>query len=438
MKKIIQFLKQDIWRIKLKTLPSKRAFFIKQLRVILLALRGFAEDKCKLRASALTFYSLLSIVPVVAMIFGIAKGFGLQNLLEKQLRAKFPAQPEVVEKIISFAQSWLQNTQGGLIAGIGVVILFWTVMKVLGNIEKSFNDIWGVKRGRSIIRKSSDYLSVILLCPVLIIMSSSLTVFLVSKIELITQKIDLLGAVSPLISAVVKLLPYCLIWILFSFIYLFMPNTKVRFKYGLAAGILGGTIYQLVQWGYINFQVGVSKYNAIYGSFAALPLFLVWLQISWLIVLFGAEISFALQNIDTYEFEPDCLQVSFSFKKMLSLCIVRLSVKSFSKGKAPMTAFEIAHVLDVPVRLIRQVLFDLVQSRILCESKLDGSDQIGYQPAVDPDTLTIQKVLEALENKGSDDIPIAENEDISVIKTSLNKLKATLQNSPANQPLKHI
>ena len=301
--KILNFIKTDIWRIRLKDQPRKKTLLIKPLRIILLALRGFDENKCQLRASALTFYTLLSIVPVVAMAFGISKGFGLDKMLEKQLLEKLPGQQEVVTQIITFARTLLDNTKGGMIAGIGVAVLFWTVIKVLGNIEKSFNDIWGIKEARSLGRRFSDYLSVMLLCPVLLIMSSGATVFLATQITLLTEKFAFLGVFAPAIFLIVKLLPFCVIWALFSFIYIFMPNTKVYFKSGLIAGIAAGTIYQVVQWIYINFQVGVSKYNAIYGSFAALPLFLVWLQLSWLIVLLGVEISFARQNVDTYEFE---------------------------------------------------------------------------------------------------------------------------------------
>jgi len=287
MSKIINFIKVEIWRIRLKDLSRRKSFLIKQLRVILLALRGFNEDKCQLRASALTYYSLLSIVPVLAMGFGIAKGFGFDKLLEAQLLGSFAGQEAIIEQVIGFARSLLDNTRGGVVAGAGVAILFWTVIKVLGNIERSFNDIWGIKQARKFGRKFSDYLSVMLICPILIIVSSSITVFITTQVQLITEKMLLLGAISPLISFILKLLPYSMIWILFTFIYIFMPNTKVSFKSGLLAGILAGSIYEIIQWVYITFQVGVVKYNAIYGSFAALPMFLVWLQLSWLIVLFG-------------------------------------------------------------------------------------------------------------------------------------------------------
>lgn len=226
---IIQFVTTDIWRIRSRKLSKTRSFWLEQFRVILLAFRGFNEDQCQLRASALTFYSLLSIVPVVAMAFGIAKGFGLETLLEKQLYARLPGQEEIIGQIVAFAHSFLENTRGGVIAGIGIVVLFWTVIKVLGNIEKSFNGIWGIKKQRSISRKFSDYLSIMLICPVLLIVSSSATVLIASQVTLIMEKISLLGFLSPAIMFLLNFLPYLVLWALFTFIYIFMPNVKVKF-----------------------------------------------------------------------------------------------------------------------------------------------------------------------------------------------------------------
>ena len=436
--KVLNFIKTDIWRIPLKKLPPAKSFFIKQLRVILLALRGFDEDKCNLRASALTFYALLSIVPVAAMAFGVAKGFGFEKLLERQLLERLTGQEEIVTNVIAFSRSLLDNTKGGAIAGIGVVILFWTIMKVLGNIEISFNEIWGIKTARSIGRKFSDYLSIMMICPVLLIMSSSLTVFIASQITLITAKIALLGALSPLIFFLLKLLPFCTLWVLFTFIYIFMPNTKVNFKSGILAGIVAGTVYQIVQWGYIAFQVGVAKYNAIYGSFAALPLFLVWLQLSWLVVLFGAEISFAHQNVDTYEFEPDCLRISYSFKRLMALQIAHSITKSFHKGEKPLTPTDISHKLDIPIRLVRQILYELVKSGVASEVKREDDKTVAYQPAQDIGKLTIESVISSLERDGSDNIPLAENQELKKISESLKTFSNAIQTSSANLSLKDI
>jgi len=436
--KIINFITTDIWRIRLKDLPRAKSILIKQLRIVLLAVRGFDEDKCFLRASALTFYSILSIVPIVAMAFGIAKGFGFEKLLEKRLLESFTGQEEVMMRVINFSHSLLENTKGGMIAGIGVVILFWTVIKVLSNIERSFNDIWGIKKARTFVRKFSDYFSIMLICPLLIIISSSITVFITTQVKLITEKIVLLGMFSPVIYFFLAFLPYCMIWVLFTFVYILLPNAKVNFGAAILAGVIAGTMFQVVQGAYITFQVGVAKYNAIYGSFAALPLFLVWLQISWLIVLFGAEISFAHQNVETYEFEPDCLQASYSFKRLLSLRIANLLIKNFSKGEKPFTAAQISHTIEIPIRLVNQILYELVQSGIISEVKSEEDKEVAYQPALAIEKFTISFVIDNLEKSGSDDIPVTKSNELDKLSKCLTAFNEEIKKSPANMLLKDI
>ena len=269
-------------------------------------------------------------------------------------------------------------------------------------------------------------------------MSSSLTVFIASQIRFIAEKSSLLGAISPLIFFSLKLLPYCTLWFLFTFVYIFMPNTKVDFKSGLFAGIVAGTIYQLVQWGYVNFQIGAAQYNAIYGSFAALPLFLIWIQVSWLIVLLGAEISFACQNVDTYEFEPDCLRISYSFKKIITLQIAHALINSFHRGEKALTATDISHKFDIPIRLVRQILFELVEAGIASEVKLNGNKVVAYQPARDIGDLTIDSVIGAIERRGSDSLPVSETEEFKKMSDSLKTFNEVLRRSPANLSLKDI
>ncbi|MGD9281340.1 MAG: YihY/virulence factor BrkB family protein, partial [Desulfobacterales bacterium] len=388
--------------------------------------------------SSLTFYTLLSIVPVAAMFFGVAKGFGFERRLQEELFNRFPGQEEVLNQVISFSNSLLEQTQGGIIAGIGMLVLFWSVLKVLGHIEMALNDIWGIKESRSWGRKFSDYLSIMLISPILVLMSGSVTVFIRTQITQITHKVELLGVISPLIFFLLRFTPYLLIWALFTILYIIMPNTKVNFKAGLLGGVVAGTLYQIAQWAYISFQIGAAKYNAIYGSFAALPLFLMWLQISWWIVLFGAELSFANQNVHTYEYEPDCLKVSLGFKKLVALQIAHLLIKKFENGDRPLTDSQISAQLEMPIRLVHNILFDLVESGLVSEIKSQGDKEFAYQPARDINSLTIQYVLEALDQKGTDDIPVARTEDHQALSDALKKFSDAMESSPANQLLKNI
>lgn len=436
--KIVDFFKGDIWRIHRRKLPPGKSFFLTLLRVVVLSVRGFDEDKCQLRASALTFFSLISIVPVAALAFGIAKGFGVEKALEQELRTRFTGQEEVLEKVISFSHSMLESTRGELIAGIGLLLLFWAVIRLLGQIEGSLNDIWGVKEQRSMGRRFSDYLSLMLVAPVILILSSSLTVFITTQITLILEKVAILGWLSPFVLFFLRLLPYTLLWGLFTFVYIFMPNTKIRFASALLAGIIAGTLFQLVQWAYITFQVGVAQYNAIYGSFAALPLFLIWLQLSWLIVLYGAELSFAYQNVDTYEFEPDALQASLHLKRLLSLQVANHIVKTFISGGKPPTPTGISRELEIPVRLVNEIVFALAHSRIISGTETEEGGEKGFLPARDINTLTVQYVIEALEKRGLNDMPFAHTPEFESISAAVEDFEQCLEETPANRLLKDI
>ena len=436
--RLVDFVKHDIWRIRVDKLPRLKSFFVRQFRVIILAVRGFDEDRCKLWASALTFYSLLAIVPVVATIFGIAGGFGFEKKLEYHLLERFQGQERVIEEVITYAHNLLAKTSGGLIAGVGVVILFWSTVKVLGSIENSFNHIWGVKKGRPWGRKFSDYLSFMLISPVLLVISSSMTVFVSSRIELLSAKLSAIGGVETLIMVLLKCAPFLVMWVLFTFVYFWMPNTRVRFGSSLVAGVIAGTVFQLVQWAYVIFQIGVAKYSAIYGSLAALPLFLIWLQISWVIVLFGAEISFARQNVQRYEFEQDCRSVSHSFRMLLSLTMTHLLVKNFCAGEKPSSATHISRALDMPIRLAREILFELTEAEVLTEIKGPEEKQVSYQPARDVAGLTVKYVIDALESQGASTVPIAESEGLTKLKECVSQFGELISKSPANVSLKEI
>jgi len=436
--RLIDFIKNGLWRIRLDKASKPKILIVQQLRIFVLALRGFDEDKCRLRASALTLYSLLSIVPVFAMIFGIAKGFGYESRIEQELLVYFKGHQDAIKKVIEFAHNMLENTKGGLIAGVGVGVLFWSIIKVLSNIEKSFNHIWGIKKGRSVFRKLGDYLSFMLIAPILLIISSSLTAFVTTQVALITEKLNLSAAVTMPIVYLLKFLPFLLIWVMFTFVYYFMPNTKVRFRSALIAGIIAGSMFQFLQWGYITFQVSAAKFSAIYGSFLALPLFLIWMQISWLVVLFGAELSFAHQNVETYEFEPDCRSVSHRNKILLALAITHLVVSKFCRGEKPADATEISHKLDIPIRLIREILFELAESNVLSEIKTDDEKQILYQPARDVEGITLQNVINSLEKSGSSEPHIGQTEYIDKIQNSLNAFEQTLQTSADNILIKNL
>jgi membrane protein len=441
LSRILHFFKTRIWEIRSKDLPPLEAFFVKYLRMILLASRGFMRDNCQKTASVLTYYSLLNVVPVVAVAFAIAKAFGLEKLIEKQIlqiAAKANWQADITHQIITFSHRLLEQAKGGLIAGVGVVLLFWTVISILGKIEESLNEIWEVKRSRTLARKFSDYIAMMALTPILFIISSSATVLVASQVKVILTKIAFLGVFSKVILLLLNLLPYVSIWTLLTMLYLIMPNTRIPVKSAILGGIIGGTIAEIVQWIYIKFQIGVASYGTIYGSFAALPLFLAMLQTSWMIVLFGAEVAYASEHYETFGFHPDYSRISISSKRLLMLRIFHLLTKKFSVGEKPMSAVQIAHALEIPVRLVRQLLNELTTVGLVVETVRGMKSEIAFQPGRTIENITVKVALDEYEKYGITKLPDYQSEETDKISKYLQQISETVEKSPSNVLLKEI
>ena len=370
---------------------------VRLIRTLVFAARGFNVRQGDLHASALTFYSLLSLVPLAAMAFGVAKGFGFEQMLERELLKHFAAQQEVIAQVIDFARNMLENTKGGLIAGVGVAVLFWSVIKVLGRIEENFNHIWGVS-SRPLVRKLSDYLTIMIIAPVLLIMSSSVTVFIASQVTALSSQVGLEGVIDPAVSLGLGLAPYVLLWVLFALLYMIMPNTKVRLGGALLGAILAGSAYQLLQVAYVRFQIGVSSYNAIYGSFAALPLFLVWLQLSWIIVIFGAEIVHAFPRSSALVSEGICPPRSFAQARVLALAICHEIVSRFRRDEPPLDEGQLAEALDISPDEARDMAAILEQAGILNRTQPRGRETEILQPARDTARISVRDVFAAVDN----------------------------------------
>lgn len=439
IKKAIHFITTGIWQVDVRDYPPVLGFFLRQLRIIVLAVKEFRENNIQLRASALTYYSLLSIVPIAAMAFGIAKGFGFESKLEAEIRNSVASQEElanVVEYILEFANSMLQNINGGVIAGVGVVMLLWSVMKVFGNIENSFNVIWQIRKARPFARKFADYLSMMLVAPILFFLSSTITGFISSMAA--DNESVLFEYLGPLLLFLVKLIPYFLIFLLFTLLYVVMPNTKVRFKYGFYAGIIAGIIFQITQNLYFYFQGEAGRLNAIYGSFVAVPLFLIVMQLSWLIVLLGAEISFAYQNIEKYEFEAESLHISPYNRRLLTFLVMYTIIKNFEKGGRPRTSHEISRELGIPVRLAREIIFDLLDSHMVIEASSESPKDSAYVPAMDIGKITVAYVIEQLDLRGDDRLMAEESPKLDTFSELQQGLLEAIRKSPVNRLLKDI
>lgn len=411
---------------------------VKAMRIALSAIRGFKEDECASKASALTFYSLLSIVPVLAVAFGIAKGFGFQEHLEAELSQKFLEQREVVDKLINFAYQTLQNTQSGLIAGVGLVVLFWTVLKLFSNIESSFNAIWKVKKARSLARSFSDYLAMMLFCPIFFAASSSLSVFIMTQIIHLSKTNGIWDKVSPFVYLALHIFPLILAWLLFTALYAIMPNTKVPLKYAFIAGVCAGTAYQIVQAIYIHFQIGLASYGAIYGSFAALPLFLLWLNTSWLIALGGAEIAYHAEN-DRINFAlSEAPQQKKADARVLALLIIQQCTRAFSEGKSPPSVYSLSQHTGAPVVAVRNIIHQLIDAGLLIEVNWRGNSGEYYQPARDMKTTTLKAVCDALDTAKHDLYLLVYDADVEHYENALDSVDKLLEASPINHTIDQL
>ena len=369
------FVRYDIWRITGHELSRSRQLLYNALKTIVLAVRGFISDRLSVQSSALTYSIMFAIIPMIALLISIAKGFGLEGLIE----------------------SSLQETYIDII-GVGVAILLWSVLSFFMQVENAFNDIWQVKKSRSIIRQFTTYFSTILLIPVLLALSSGVSLYVSSALS----SSFLYNVISPLVRVLVKLTPFVIIWLVFTLLYMAIPNTRVKFVNALIAGVVAGTAFQLFQMLYISGQVNLSRYNAVYGGFAAIPLLLLWIRISCLIILFGAEISYAAQNLHNYDYEKDLKTISVRYRNFLYLYITYLVVRQFEQQKPPLTSEEISTRNSLPIRLVNQLLGKLVDARVLIEVYNEGNHSKSYQPAVDINQLTAACVFDRLETNGSE------------------------------------
>lgn len=435
IKRLIEFLKNELWTVDLDNASKLKQVLINFTRIISLGLKGFKEDKLNVRASALTYFTLLSIVPVLALGFGIAKGFGLEAVLEDEVAKNLAGQEEAMNYILEFTHSMLGTAKGGLIAGLGFILLLWSVIKLLSNIENSFNTVWDIKKSRSVIRKFTDYLAIMLLGPVFLIMSSSITVFISSQLSSL-QESTMFNFATPMFLKFAKLIPFIIIWFIFTLLYLVMPNTKVKFKSAFIAGIIAGTMFQIFQNLYVYFQAGATRINAIYGSFAALPLFLIWLQTSWFVVLLGAEISFVVQNVKLKGASMQLQKLSISYQKKIALLIVNQLVNYFKKGEKAPTSEHLSSKISVPVYTIDFVLHNLINAGIV--SKITKDDKVAFQPAMGIDNIDLVKVINAYEHTGDDFSNYIKNKTYRILENKMKNVQDFQSNSEDNILLKDL
>lgn len=365
---------------------------VKLAQATVIVCRGFLDDQCLLRASALTFSTLLAIVPLFALAFAVLKGLGVQNTLEPFILEQVAAgSHEIVDRIVTY----INNTQVASLGVVGLVTLVVTAVTLLANIEEAFNAVWGVRETRSLYRKFSDYLSVLVSGPLLIFAAMSVTTTLQSQqiVQWLIRSTYFGSVLVPLF----HLVPYLSIWLALVFLYLFIPNTKVRINSALVGGVIAGTLWQAAQWGYIHFQVGVAKYNAIYGTLAVLPVFMVWLYASWIIVLFGVEVVYAHQHLGRLRQEVRVPSLSSAARERIALAAMVEIARAFFHDLPPWSAERLAERLDVPERILREILDRLADDGWVAAG---CGDAPGYLPARELEHIELAEFLASLRSQG--------------------------------------
>jgi membrane protein len=428
IKAMIHFITYDIWRITGNEVSGLKSIYINTIKTILLAIRGFQSENLLIQASALTYSTLLSIVPLLAIIIGIAKGFGFQGSVRQQLMDYFPGHEPEINKALEFVESYLSQAQGGVIIGVGLIVLFYTVINLISSIEDTFNTIWQIPKSRTWRRKIVGYMALFLILPILMTASGGFSLFISTLQNTFLSEYVFF---TPMVKAILAVAPFIIASVTFAVIYILLPNTKVNLLNGLIPGIIAGFAFQLFQMLYISGMIWVSKYNAIYGSFAALPLLLLWLQLSWLICLFGAELSYASQNVKKFSFERDSRNISRRYKDFLTLLIASLITKRFADGgKPPYTADELSDSYKIPLRITTQILYLLMELNIIIEVVYGDDERIVYyQPAIDINKISVGFLLSKMDEYGSENFKVDttglfSNEWQAILKTRQDMLAA--------------
>jgi len=397
--KALKFITEDIWHDSDGNISKTRKNFYTGVKTLYLCIKRFVDERLVVKASALTYSTLLAIVPLFAILFAVARGFGFDKMMEDQIRISLAGQGEATDYILEFVKRYLSQTKNGVFIGVGLILLLWTVISLSANIEKTVNQIWHVKKGRSVYRKITDYFSMFLLIPILIVVSGGLSIFSVTMLRSMAS-FDLL---MPIAKFLFQLIPFVFTWGVFIGFYVFMPNTKVKIRHAIIPGILAGSAFQGLQFLYIAGQVSVSRYNAIYGSFAALPLLLLWMQVSWSICLFGVQMTYASQNIKNFSYDKDTRNISHRYFSFVCIVITSLIAKRFAKGQKPYTAEELSNENRIPIRLTKQVLGTLQDLNILHEVLSDEkSEDIAFQPSIDIYRLSVGLIMNRIETNGSE------------------------------------
>ncbi|MBD5276930.1 MAG: YihY/virulence factor BrkB family protein [Bacteroides sp.] len=393
-KEIWQYASEGVWS------DGSNRWYVRIVKTLSLSVRSFLNTDLQGQACAMTYRTLLAIVPSMALLFAIGRGFNMQSFLEDELLHLFPAQKTAVQAALGFVDSYLNQSAEGVFVGVGIVFLLWTLISLLMSVEDAFNLVWGVREGRSVMRKLTDYTAMLIVLPVLLICSGGITLLVSSTLQSLMHW----EFMTPLVSAIMEGVSWLLVWLFFTVAYVAIPNTRVKFVNAMPAGAIATVGFLGLQWIFVTGQMYVSRYNAIYGSFSFLPLLLIWLQLVWLITLAGAVLCYSSQNIFQFNFANESSKISLAYRRRVVLAIAAVIVRRFEHGMPAPSADDLVHAYGLPARLVSDAIDRLTAcglvSRVIIDEK---RELIGFQPALATDTITVAMLYSRLDNLGSGD-----------------------------------
>ena len=424
--KLVHFIRYDMWRV---TATEYDGFFQKLgyriIRTIVLVVRGFGSKNLNDRAKSLTYSLIFAIVPIMAMILAIAKGFGVADVIEKQLYASFLGETGMVPTIMAMVERYLDTAQGGVFIGIGILILLWAVYSFFQSVETAFNRIWNVKKSRSILRQVTTYIAILVLIPVLIVCSAGINIFVHTTVE----NFDHAEQIHSLFhNGGTRMLQFAICWLLFTWMYIAVPNTKVRFLPALIPGVLMGSLFQLLQMLSVYLIALLSRTSIVYGAFASIPILMTLLQYTSLLILIGAEMSYAIQNNEEFEYERDMNQMSRRYKDFVMLYLLSSIIRRFEADEPPLTAHELAVKDHLPIRLVNQLLSRMVETGILREVYVENEEEDKtYQPALDTHTISLGMVIDRIDRQGLEEFIQNPTPQMQAFWDKFTQLKSTHQ-----------
>ena len=386
-----KYFNSGVWR------ETRSNLRINTIKTISLSVKSFLNTDLQSMACAMAFRTMLAIVPALALVFAIGRGFGFQSILEDELFGLFPGQKIAISESLKYVDSYLNTASEGIFVGIGLVFLLWTLISLVISVEDAFNAIWGIKNGRSILRKITDYTAMLLILPVLMICASGLTLFMSSTL----QSIFHFSFMTPVIGFLLNAASWVFTWLFFAAVYLLIPNTKVKLGNALMSGVFAGTGFLILQWIFVSGQIYVTRYNAIYGSFAFVPLLLLWLQLTWVVCLSGAVLCYSSQNIFQFSFSDEINTISPNYRNKVTIAIAAIIVQSFTKGFQPPTRNDITKGYGIPARLVGDIIESLIASGIINRVILNPKEEIyGFAPAQDPSNLSVSTLMQRIGMQG--------------------------------------